>query len=75
MRYCMTKSMKYRDLVKLLRNAGFERVRPGKGDHEAWSIDGLDRPVVITTAREVSPAVTRNALKAIAKIEQSKTRR
>ena len=61
----MTKPMKYRDLVKKLRAAGFVRIRQGKGDHEVWGIDGLDRPVVITTTREVSPAVTRNALKAI----------
>ncbi|OLT54429.1 toxin HicA [Corynebacterium sp. CNJ-954] len=61
----MTKPMKHRDLVKKLRAAGFVRLRQGKGGHEVRGIEGLDRPVVITTTREVSPAVTRNALKAI----------
>ena len=61
----MSKPMKYRNLVKKLRAAGFVRLRQGKGDHEVWGIEGLSRPVVITTTREVSPAVTRNALKAI----------
>lgn len=62
----MTKPMKYRDLVKLLRSAGFT-AHPGKGDHERWTYPGIERPVIITITREVSPAVTRNALKAIEK--------
>lgn len=60
----MVKPMKYRDLAKRLREAGFTP-SPGKGDHEKWSYPGITRPVVITKTREISPAVTRNALKAI----------
>lgn len=63
--YSVTKPMKYRDLVKLLKRAGFSFAREGKGDHEVWQHPCLDRPVVITQTREVSPAVTRIALKAI----------
>lgn len=63
----MTKAMKYKQLVKHLESAGFTRLRQGKGDHEVWGYDGIDRPVIITTTKEVSPAVTRNALKAIDK--------
>ncbi len=32
----MVKPMKYRELVKLLRDAGFSSEQ-GKGDHEKWS--------------------------------------
>lgn len=65
----MTKPMKYRDLVKLLRGAGFT-VQQGRGDHEKWTYPGIERPVVITDTRDVSPAVTKNALKAIEKKKQ-----
>ncbi|WP_206391330.1 type II toxin-antitoxin system HicA family toxin [Kocuria palustris] len=61
--------MKYAELVKRLRAAGFTS-RQGKGDHEVWSYPGIPRPVVITQTREVSPAVTANALKAIARKEK-----
>lgn len=54
--------MKYRDLVKLLRRAGFTS-RQGKGDHEVWE-NGPYR-IVITQSREVSPGLTRKALKVI----------
>lgn len=67
----MVKPMKYRELVKLLRDAGFSR-EEGKGDHEKWTAPGLSRPVIITQTREVSPGVTRNALKAIAEKEAGK---
>lgn len=60
--------MKYRQLAKLLRDAGFTP-QQGKGDHEKWTAPGLDRPVIITQSREVSPGVVRNALKAIAEKE------
>jgi len=59
----MTKPMKYRDLARELRAAGFQP-RPGKGDHEKWTApDGTHVTIVRTTT--VSPAVTRQALKAI----------
>ena len=58
----MVKSMKYRDLAKLLRQAGFS-ARQGKGDHEVWS--NGPHQVVLTQTREVSPGLVRKALKAI----------
>lgn len=58
----MTKPMKYRELAGLLTAAGFTS-RPGKGDHEVWRCGSVT--VTIVTAREVSPAVVRDALKAI----------
>lgn len=60
--------MKYRELVKRLKLAGFTFAREGKGDHEVWQHSDLSRPVILTQTREVSPAVTRNALKAIAQV-------
>ncbi len=54
--------MKYRELVALLKAAGFQ-AREGKGDHEVWSKG--DTSVVITQTREVSPGLVRKALKAI----------
>ena len=65
----MTKPMKYTELVKRLRTAGFTKTQ-GRGDHEKWSHPKLTRPVVITQTREISPGVTRNALKAIKEVEQ-----
>lgn len=62
--------MKYRDLVKLLKRAGFSFAREGKGDHEVWQHPSLKRPVVLTQTREISPAVTRNALKAIDEVSK-----
>lgn len=61
--------MKYRELVKLLQRAGFTMTQ-GKGDHEKWSHPKLARPVIITQTREISPGVTRNALKAIKEVEK-----
>lgn len=65
----MTKPMKYSEMVKLLKQAGFTPSQ-GKGDHEKWSHPKLSRPVVITQTRELSPAVTRNTLKAIKEVEK-----
>lgn len=58
----MVKPMKYRELVKLLKQAGFTS-RQGKGDHEVWSYG--PHQVVITQTRDVSPGLTRKALNAI----------
>lgn len=58
----MTKPMKYRDLARLLTDAGFVS-RPGKGDHEVWGNGHLS--VSITHTREVSPGLVRKALKTI----------
>ena len=50
----MTKPMKYRELAKLLREAGFA-MRQGKGDHEKWyAPDGTH--VTIVHATTISPA-------------------
>lgn len=65
----MVKPMKYRELVKLLRDAGFSSEQ-GKGDHEKWSAPGLPRPVIITQTREVSPGLTRKALAAIEEVKE-----
>ena len=66
----MVKSMKYKDLTAKLKEAGFTRSE-GKGDHEKWAYPGIKRPVILTQTRELSPAVTRNALKAIAEKEEN----
>ena len=66
----MVKPMKYKDLATKLKEAGFIRSE-GKGDHEKWTYPGIKRPVVLTQTRELSPAVTRNALKAIAEKEEA----
>lgn len=62
----MTKPMKYRDMAKRLREAGFTP-KPGKGDHEKWVYPGIERPVVVVRQTELSPKVTEDALKAIEK--------
>jgi len=62
----MVKPMKYRELAKILKQAGFIP-REGKGDHEVWS-NGPHR-VVLTQTREVSPGLVRKAFTAI---EQSR---
>ncbi|MFC5281773.1 type II toxin-antitoxin system HicA family toxin [Arcanobacterium canis] len=58
----MTKPMTYKKLTKLLKNAGFTS-RQGKGDHEVWSNGTLT--ITITQTREISPGITRKALKII----------
>lgn len=65
----MVKPMKYKDLAQKLKAAGFT-CSQGKGDHEKWSYPGINRPVIITQTREISPAVTKNALKAIEEKER-----
>ena len=62
------KPIKRRTLVKLLREAGFVS-EEGKGDHEKWIHPALQRPIIITETREVSPGVARLALKAIAEVK------
>jgi len=55
--------MKYRELTRLLRQAGFT-ARPGKGNHEVWNGPRGTRAVIVKDT-ECSPAVTRDALQAI----------
>ena len=57
--------MKYRDLARLPRQAGFVP-RRGKGDHEVWDGPKGARAVIVKDV-ECSPAVTRGALQAIEK--------
>lgn len=63
----MTKPMKRRDAVKLLKQAGFTP-RQGKGDHEVWRNGSV--VVAITQTRELSPKVTRDMLNAIERSKQ-----
>ena len=63
----MTKPMSYRELAKLLRDAGFT-ARQGKGDHEVWRSGSVT--VTIVQARTVSPKVVRDALRAIERSTQ-----
>lgn len=58
----MVKPMRYKDLTKLLRDAGFTS-RQGKGDHEVWSLGRYH--VSITQTRDISPGLVRKALKMI----------
>ncbi|MBU1539540.1 MAG: type II toxin-antitoxin system HicA family toxin [Alphaproteobacteria bacterium] len=39
----------YRDVTRLLREAGYERVPGGRGSHEKWRYPG--RPTVIVPAK------------------------
>jgi len=66
----MTKPMKYSNMVKLLKSAGFTKTQ-GIGDHEKWTHSKLTRPVVITDTKEISPGVTRIALKAIKEAKEA----
>ena len=59
--------MKYRELTRLLTQAGFTS-RQGKGDHEVWTKGHIS--VSITQTREISPGLTRKALKAIERSQQ-----
>lgn len=59
--------MRYRDLARLLRAAGFVSCQ-GKGDHEVWSNGSVS--VSITQTREISPGLTQKALKAIERSKQ-----
>ena len=60
--------MKYRQLARLLREAGFTPT-PGKGDHEKW-IAQSGRHVTIRRGKDASPGVVRQATKAIEQEEQ-----
>ena len=57
-----TRPMRYRELAKLLRDAGCT-ARQGKGGHEVWRNGSVT--VTIGQARTVSPKVVRDALRAI----------
>lgn len=63
----MVKPMRYRDLARLLREAGFTS-RQGKGNHEVWRNGPVS--VAITQTRDISPKVVRDALRAIERSKQ-----
>jgi predicted RNA binding protein YcfA (HicA-like mRNA interferase family) len=65
----VVKPMKYRDLAKLLKQAGF-LPRQGKGDHEVWAKGAIQ--VVLTQTREISPGLVRKAPKAIDATEEQR---
>lgn len=65
----MVKPMKYRELAKLLRAAGFTQAQ-GKGSHEKWTAPSGNH-VTIKHDTEISPGVVAQALKAIER-EESK---
>jgi predicted RNA binding protein YcfA (HicA-like mRNA interferase family) len=51
----------YRDVIRLLRNAGFEQVpRRGKGSHEIWRRP--DTPPAVTVPRKLRSRMTANAI-------------
>jgi predicted RNA binding protein YcfA (HicA-like mRNA interferase family) len=50
----------YRDLIRLLRDAGFEFKRPGRGDHEIWWNPRTG--VRVTVDRKLNSRVTANAI-------------
>lgn len=61
--------MKYRDLVRMLRAAGFT-VHPGKGDHEKWT-SSHGHHVTVRHQQEASPGVVRQVQAAIEREKQS----
>jgi predicted RNA binding protein YcfA (HicA-like mRNA interferase family) len=59
--------MKYRDIAKALRRAGFT-VQPGKGDHEKWT-GPKGGHVTVRRNEEASPGVVRQVLDALEREE------
>lgn len=54
----------YKDLVRLLREAGCEFLRQGKGDHEVWWSPITGRPFTVdqgTKSRHTANATLRDA--------------
>ena len=53
----------YPDIVRLLVEAGWERVPGGKGSHEKWRSPGGDRTVVVarTKSRHTANEVLKQA--------------
>ncbi len=50
----------YRDLVRILRDAGFELKRQGRGDHEIWW--NPQTGVRLTVDRGIKSRATANAI-------------
>ena len=54
----------YRDLVQVLRENGFEFLRPGKGSHEIWFNPSTNRHVTVprtTKSRHTANDVLKQA--------------
>jgi hypothetical protein len=50
----------YRDLIALLKEAGYEFKRQGRGDHEIWWNAGLK--VSVTVDRKLRSRITANEI-------------
>jgi predicted RNA binding protein YcfA (HicA-like mRNA interferase family) len=50
----------YRDLVALLRSAGYEFKRPGRGDHEIWWNSNTRITVIVD--RKLRSRITANEI-------------
>ena len=50
----------YRDVIRLLRDAGFELKRQGRGDHEIWW--NAKTGVRVTVDRKLSSRFTANGI-------------
>jgi predicted RNA binding protein YcfA (HicA-like mRNA interferase family) len=50
----------YRDLVALLRSAGYEFKRPGRGDHEIWW--NSNTRITVTVDRKLRSRITANEI-------------
>ena len=50
----------YRDLIRLLMNAGYELNRKGRGDHEIWW--NPDTRIHVTVDRKLGSRFTANAI-------------
>lgn len=50
----------YRDVIRLLRDAGYEFKRPGRGDHEIWWNPRSGRR--ITVDRKLKSKITANEI-------------
>jgi predicted RNA binding protein YcfA (HicA-like mRNA interferase family) len=59
----------YRDVVRLLRNAGYEFKRQGRGDHEIWSNPKTE--VRVTVDRKLKSKFTANGILKEAGLEKA----
>ncbi|MDJ0827923.1 MAG: type II toxin-antitoxin system HicA family toxin [Rhodobacter sp.] len=50
----------YRDVTRLLASAGFIRIAGGKGSHEKWRSDALERLLIVP--RKLKSRHTANAI-------------
>lgn len=57
--------MKWNELIKKLKNAGWRKLRNGKGSHEIWqNADGTKEIVIaVHGAKEIGPGLESSILK------------